>query len=214
MNGVTMNIDELVSRYPRLYHLASSDAWESIKSHGLLSTAALAARWEVLPSQYWELTAHHRPESVVLHHDTFGRATIRDQRPMPPTMLRRALTDMTPDAWLQLLNSMVFFSPTKDRLERLHNAYKGVPALVLTLDTHSLVTTHLPDIRLSRLNSGAVRHINHHRGSTTFTGLNDFIYSSKNQIAELAVLGSVPDIQTHVLRAERRVGTRATMLDI
>jgi hypothetical protein len=209
-----MKIDELVSRYPRLYHLASSDAWESIKTHGLLSTAALAERWEVSPSQYRELTAQHRPESVVLHHKTFGRATVRDQRPMPPTMLQRALTDMTPEAWLQLLNSMVFFSPTKDRLERLHAAYKGVPALVLTLDTSSLVTTHLRDVRLSRLNSGAVRHIDHHRGSTTFTMLNEFTYSSKNQVAEVAVNGSVPNIQRHVLRAERRVGTQTTTLDM
>lgn len=209
-----MNIDELVSRYPRLYHLASSDAWDSIKAHGLLSTAALTERWEVPPSQYRQLTAEHRPDSVVLHHETFGHATVRDQCPMPPSKLRRALTDMTPEAWLQLLNSMVFFSPTRDRLERLHSAYKGVPALVLTLDTNSLVTTHLRDVRLSRLNSGAVRHVDHHRGSTTFGTVADFTYSSRNQVAEVAVNGAVPDIQDHVLRVERRVGTRTTTLDI
>jgi hypothetical protein len=209
-----VNIDELVSRYPRLYHLASSDAWESINAHGLLSTAALAERWEVPASQYRELTTQYRPESIVLHHETHDRATVRDQRPMPPSMLRRALTDMTPETWLQLLNSMVFFSLTRDRLERLHNAYKGVPALVLTLDTDSLVRAHLHDIRLSRLNSGAVRHINHHRGSTTFTTLAGFTHSAKNQPAELAVRGSVPNIHRHVLRAERRVGTRSTTLDI
>ncbi|WBQ07822.1 DUF7002 family protein [Kribbella sp. CA-293567] len=209
-----MNIDDLVSRYPRLYHLASSDAWESIKTHGLLSTAALAQRWEVPLTQYRELTARHRPESTVLHHKTFGRATIRDQRPMHPAMLRRALTDMPPEAWLQLLNSMVFFSPTTDRLERLHSAYQGVPALVLTLDTRSLVTAHLRDIRLSRLNSGAVRHINHHRGSTTFRTLDDFTYSTNNQVAELAVLNSVPNIQAHVLRAERRVGGQVIPLNL
>jgi len=209
-----MNVDELVSRYPRLYHLAASDAWESIKAHGLLSTSALAKRWEVPPSQYAKLTAQYRPESVVLHHETFGRATIRDQSPMPPTKLQRALTDMTPEAWLQLLNSMVFFSPTRDRLERLHSAYKGVPALVLTLDTHSLVKTHLADIRLSHLNSGTVRHINHHRGSTTFTTIAEYAHSAKNKIAELAVTNSVPNIHHHVLQAERRTGTQSIPLSV
>lgn len=209
-----MNVDELVARHPRLYHLASSDAWESIKTHGLLSTAALAERWEVPPSKYAALTSQHRPESVVLHHPQYGRATVRDQKPMPPSMLRRALTDVTPEAWLQLLNSMVFFSPTTDRLERLHSAYNGVPALVLTLDTSSLVKTHLNDIRLSRLNSGAVRHVDHFRGSNTFTRIDAFTYSSKNQIAELAVKHSVPDIRTHVLAAERRIGSRTTQLEI
>jgi|SRR5215207_2801642 len=209
-----MNVDELVSRYPRLYHLASSDAWESIRTHGLLSTAALAECWEVPPSKYAALTRQHRPESVVLHHPKYGRATVRDQKPMPPSMLRRALTDMTPENWLQLLNSMVFFSPTIDRLERLHSAYNGVPALVLTLDTSSLVKSHLGDVRLSRLNSGAVRHVNHLRGSNTFTRLDDFTHSSKNQVAELAVKHSVPDIRAHVVAAERRVGTQSTQLAI
>jgi hypothetical protein len=73
---------------------------------------------------------------------------------------------------------------------------------------------HLSDIRLSRLNSGAVRHVDHHRGSTTFKTLNDFTYSAKNKVAELAVLNSVPNIQAHVLRAERRVGTHTTQLNI
>jgi hypothetical protein len=158
-----MDVDELVCRYPRLYHLASSDAWESIKTHGLLSTASLAVRFGVPPTQYRELTTQHRPKSTVLHHPTFGR---------------------------------------------------GVPALVLTLNTRSLVTTHRASVRLSRLNSGAVRHINHRRGSTTFKTLDAFVYSANNQVAELAVIGSVPDIQAHVLRVERRVGGRVTPLDL
>lgn len=106
-----MDVDELVARYPRLYHLASSDAWESIKTHGLLSTASLAVRFGVPPAQHRELTTQHRPESTVLHHPTFGRATVRDQRPMHPAMLRRALTDMTPETRLQLLNS-TYYGPS------------------------------------------------------------------------------------------------------
>jgi len=36
-----MDVDALVKRYPRLFHMAEKGTWPSIKKHGLLSTSAV-----------------------------------------------------------------------------------------------------------------------------------------------------------------------------
>ena len=43
--GVTP--EELAQAYPRLYHMADAQSWESIRKHGLLSTSSLLDLYEV-----------------------------------------------------------------------------------------------------------------------------------------------------------------------
>ena len=196
-----MQDDELTSRYPRCYHLAHGpEVWPSIKEPGLLSVAALLDRWEVPSDQRDHLLREQRQATVPLSHPVYGTAYLRDQHPMNVKMLQRALTDMTVPEWLEQLNRHVFFAPTPKRLEALHAAYADQPRLVLTLDTGSLLREHRYQTRLAAINTGAVRHIKHIRGSDTLQRVS--IFDSKREVAEVAVSNAVPDIAQHVTRVE------------
>ena len=196
-----MREDELVARYPRCYHLADGpEVWPSIQRHGLLSVAALLERWEVPPDRQQELLRDHRPATVVLAHAVHGTATLRDQHPLNLKMLERTLTDMTVADWLEQLNRHVFFAPTKKRLESLYAAYADRSRLVLTIDTNSLIAVHRYQVRLSRINTGAVRHVNHTRGRDTLQRVS--IFDAKREVAELAIVSGVRDIDQHVVRVE------------
>ena len=187
------NIEQFTSLYPRLYHMAEADSWPAIQMHGLLSTKALLDLFEYKGQQRHEIATQHRPRSVAIEHPKHGIAVIRDQKPMNPKMLRQALTDMNEQQWYELLNSRCFFWPTQDRLRRFLRAYQDRPRIVITVDTRTLLECHWDNITLSRINSGAVRHVKHKRGSTTFQSIEEYLVNGRN-VAELTVAYSVPDI--------------------
>lgn len=192
---------ELTSRYPRCYHLAHGpDAWPSIRQHGLLSVAALLERWEVPSEERHRLLREHRPATVPLSHPEYGTVYIRDQHPLNVKMLERALTDMTVPDWLAQLNRHVFFAPTPKRLQDLYAAYTDQPRLVLTVDTRSLLAEHRYQTRLAAINTGAVRHIKHTRGSKTLQPVS--IFDTKREVAEIAVINAVTDVAQHTTRVE------------
>ena len=85
------------------------------------------------------------------------------------------------------LNSYVFFAATARRLQALYAAYREVPRLVLTVDTALLLRQHGGSIRLSHLNTGAVRHVDHRRGSHTFQPIKGFVHERAGWLAEIAV---------------------------
>jgi len=210
-----MQPDDLISYYPQLYHMADDGAWDSIRKQGLLSTARLIELFEVPEPEYTRLLAQHRPDSVPLTHPLHGRVVIRDQKPLPPSKLERLLIDMTVPQWMRLLNSFVFFWVQPERVSRLLNAraYRNRPHLVLTVDTRRLMNAHLPQIRLSAINSGAAAYLQGRRGSTTFKSIEDFSHPRPRSlrqppryVVELAVPGAVPNVLDYTLRAERRQG--------
>jgi hypothetical protein len=121
-----MRDEELVKRYPWIYHLAyGPETWASIQRHGLLSVAALLERWEVLLARREQLLREHRRDTVVLTHPVHGEAYLRDQHPLNVKMLEHVLIDMTVAEWLEQLNSHVFFAATMQRLRKLYDAYRG-----------------------------------------------------------------------------------------
>ena len=183
--------DDLVRRYPRCYHLASAGALPSIQRLGLLSTSRLLEEWEVPAEKRHRLTTRlrHQPERVI--HPAHGVADIRDQHTMNESMLRRSLIDMTVEEWLIQLNSHVFFAATARRLEALYRAYSVVPRLVLTVDTSLLLKQHGDSVRLSHLNTGAVRHVGHERGTKTFLPVEEFVHERAGWVAEIAVTDCV-----------------------
>lgn len=176
------------------------DAWPSIRQHGLLSVAALLERWEVPPEERHRLLREHRPATVPLSHPEYATVYIRDQHPLNVKMLERALTDMTVPDWLEQLNRHVFFAPTPKRLQDLYAAYNDQPRLVLTVDTRSLLAEHRYQTRLAAINTGAVRHVKHTRGSNTLQSVS--IFDTKREVAEIAVINAVTDIAQHTTRVE------------
>src|SRR5260370_26746403 len=115
--GVTS--EELAEVYPRLYHMADAQSWESIRKYGLLSTSSLLDLYEVKGKERDDIEAHRRPESVPILHGEHGRAVVRDQKPLIESKLRKALKDCTIEQWHRLLNRHVFFWLTPGRLQTL-----------------------------------------------------------------------------------------------
>ncbi|MDO9380358.1 MAG: hypothetical protein Q7T56_16050 [Nocardioidaceae bacterium] len=198
-----MRSSELVERYPRCFHMALGEAWPSIRSHGLLSAAELARRFDATPGQARRIAAL-RPDVVALRGANGESALVRDQKPMNEAKLRSSLTDMTVEQWLDRLNSLVFFAATAKRLESLWSAYRDRTCTVMTVDTAALLASHGPDVLLSHLNTGAVRMPFHYRGSDTFQPVAAFEHRGKDWVAEIVVPNAVPDIESLVVDVEVR----------
>jgi hypothetical protein len=208
-----VRVDDLVHHYPRLFHMAACGSWPSIRARGLLTTRQMVDACDPGPDVREAVLGRRREDSVLLTHPVHGDVVIRDQSPLRAHILDASLTDMTVRQWLDVLNDRVFFWLHPDRLGELLRArrYRDAEHDVLTVDTASLVAAHRDRIRLSALNSGATLYPNAPpRGSGTFRTIGDYPWrprrtrGPKDGIAELAVLGGVPDVDAHVVRVERR----------
>ena len=154
-------IDQISARYPRLYHMAESGSWGSISERGLLSTCALLDLFEVTGSKRREIESEWRPDCVTINHPDHGTAVIRDQHPMPPEHLAKALDGSTPQQWYRFLNRKSFLWLSEARLMRMLNAapYRDAEHDVLTLDTRSFVGEYMDGITVCQINSGFARPI-------------------------------------------------------
>jgi hypothetical protein len=190
--------------------MAESGSWPSIREHGLLSTTALLTLYEVPESKRTSIELSHRPESVKIEHPRFGTAVVRDQKPLSEEKLRSCLIEMEPTDWYRLLNSRVFFWPTKGRLLRLLNAraYRDTKHTIITVDTAKLVDRHFERITLSPINSGSTIIIAVPRGLATFASPSRFpdTWWRKRRLAEIAVENGIQDIADLVLSVEEWQG--------
>lgn len=208
-----MTEQELLRIYPRLWHMAHDGAWPALRAHGLLSAEAVVDLYEVEREHRDRLLRGRRPQSVPLARAGLPGAVLRDQKPMDDKRLRGCLQDgLSPADWYELLNSMSFFWLSRSRIWTLlkAQAYRGVPQTVLTLDTASLVAAHRERIRLSPINSGATLFKPQPRGRGTFMSVTGFPFAERartrkpeNNVVELVVAHSVPDLASHVLAVHR-----------
>jgi len=122
---------------------------------------------------------------------------------------------LTPLEWYEILNSMVFFWLTEERLETLLGAcaYRDSVHAVLVLDTLTLVRDHIQTVRLSPMNSGATVPMAHPRGRETFLPPSEFPFNARrkqarsNAVVELAVVGGVERVELYVVEVrEQTVG--------
>jgi len=214
--GITS--EDLTLHHPCLYHMAEAGSWPSVSQHGLLSTSALLDLYGVGGEDRRRIERCLRSESVPILHDEYGRAVIRDQKPMSERALRKCLTGMTPTEWYRLLNSKVFFWLTAERVTRLLSAraYRNREHTVLTIDTARLLKRHQAEVTLSPINSGSTVYRPQPRGPETFQSLADYPFdawrkkrgAATNAVAELAVTHGVRDIRDMVIRVERRRESR------
>lgn len=212
-----MELEELTQQYPRLYHMAESGTWDSIKTHGLLSTSALLDLFEISGPARTSIVSQHRPRAVEITHPRHGRAVIRDQKPMSESALRKCLDpDISPRKWFETLNHRVFFWLSAKRLNGLLDAraYRRRQHCVLTIETAALLRLHANQTQLSPINSGSTIFRPQPRGMETFSSIADYPFATwqrkrgrENAVVELVVDYSVPDIADHVLSVdERRAG--------
>ena len=120
-------------------------------------------------------------------------------------MLRRTLPDdITPRQWYEFLNSKVFFWAEVDRLYRMARAYLAPAREVIVVDTRGLIEAYHDRIRLSHMNSGATRSVQHRRSYATFCRIEEY---SRKDIAEVCVDNGVPDLLTFVRYVRRLQGS-------
>ena len=193
-----VTIEQLIDRYPKLYHMAECGSWPSIQRHGLLSTTALLDLFEIRGRERDEIECEWRQSSVSINHPIHGTAVVRDQRPMPPHTLAPLLEGLTPREWYQLINRKSFFWVTTDRLNRFLNAapYRNKTHDVITVDTRALVVSHVGRISLAPFNTGVSSFgPPHRRGMNTFQSVEDYsLEGQNNNVVELAVDYQVLDI--------------------
>lgn len=207
-----MNLQHLVQRYPRLYHMAEKDTWPSIKANGLLSATAILDRFGVNGAQRIVIEEGHRPEKMLIGPKDFG-IVLRDQKPMSPSRLTDALVDgTTPAQWYRFLNGRVFMWAREERLFGLLKArqYRKLEHDVLTIDADALLANYGEKTWLCRMNSGNTWPVPHARRMDDFKRIAD--YPSRRsgipykEVVEVVVDYSVPDIADYVLAVRRMRG--------
>ena len=201
-----MRAEQLIEYYPRLYHMAWAGSWKSIEQHGLLSTQELLKLYQ---RNTKKLIAEHRPHWVEIKREGLPHAVLRDQKPMSDAGVRAALGGrQEPSEWYSFINSMVFFWPTKARLETMMSAdaYQGMQHDLIVVDTRRLVEGEFKAIRLSHMNSGATRPIAHRRDLGIFKTIDDFpfdnrkkLYGLRKALAEVCVMGGVKAIREYAI---------------
>lgn len=158
-------------RITELFHLAEDRNLASILRHGLLSTERLLALANFPPKQRAARVREHRDACVLV-----GGALVRDQRPMPPKLLARALeSGLTPADWYALVNRHVFLWPDLARLAAYRRAYAARPQTLLVFDAERVLAECLERTRVSPINSGNARRRAASRGPTTWMPYADWV---------------------------------------
>jgi hypothetical protein len=106
-----------------------------------------------------------------------GTAVIRDNIPLIEKVLARTLVGMAPREWYETLNGRVFFWVSEVRLERLRNApaYREREHDILIVDTAALLSSHVAEVTLSPMNSGATHPgAKYTRGTETFKPIDSY----------------------------------------
>lgn len=212
-------IDQFSARYPRLYHMAESGSWRSVRERGLLSTSALLDLFEIGGSKRREIESEWRPDCVTINHPDHGAAVIRDQHPMPPEHLAKAVDGISPQQWYRFLNRKAFLWLCEKRLMRMLNAdrYHDSEHDVLTIDTRSFVGAYMDRIRVCQINSGFAKPVyGKPPAKRSFERFQTIEQRAARQglggLAELTVHYAAPDAWRFVKsveswRGNRRLGT-------
>ena len=200
-------VEEIIGRYPVLFHMAELNSWPSIQQHGLLSTSALLDRFEIQGTERAAIESDWRHSSVRIEHEVYGAAIIRDQRPMPPRTLAPLLEGMDPSDWYRLINRKSFFWAPEDRLFRLLNAgpYRNRVHDVLKVDTRELLERHADRITLAPFNTGVSSFgPKFKRGAETFLSIPDYPLGTKyDEVVEVVADYCVPDVAEFTLVVEQ-----------
>lgn len=201
-----MDVAALINNYPRLFHMAEEGSWPSIKKHGLLSTAAALDRYSIQGASRLTLEEGHRAEKVKVGAPA-DFIVLRDQKPMEPSRLARALTDgTTPAEWYKFLNSKVFMWAEETRLFKLLNArgYGKLTHDVLTIDTAALMAQYENAVWLCPMNSGNTFPMWHARGMDTFKRIANYPTKKRSEapakkVVEVVVDYHIPNIADFVV---------------
>lgn len=209
-----MNLEKLIELYPRVYHMAERGAWDSIRTHGLMSATAVLDHLKVEGNDRSRFESEHRDQKMDVRAGHPSNIVLRDQKPMPEGRLLQALTDgTTPQQWYELINEKVFFWVEEERLHRLLGArdYRNLEHDVLTLNSAALIPAYAEKIWLCHMNSGNTWPIPHRRGTEVFRRIADYPVkpsgSPTKTVVELVVDYAVPNIAEYVVEVRSMKGS-------
>ncbi len=202
---------QVIDRYPCIYHVAGAGTWPSIQRRGLLSTSAALDALGITGERREAIEGGHRPAMLSLHPGAPDDIVLRDQKPMPPSRLARALpADISAEHWYRLINAKVFFWVSPERLGRLLRSYGDQPHDVLRVDTACLLGVHAAQVSLCHMNSGNTLPFPLRRDPSIFRRISDYPVRRSGapvkEVVELVVDYAVPDIARHVLDVTRMQG--------
>tara|TARA_R110002049_G_scaffold308839_2_gene514422 strand:- start:8804 stop:9466 length:663 start_codon:yes stop_codon:yes gene_type:complete len=208
-----MDINDFVSEYPVLYHMAECDSWANVYENGLLSTSALLDLYEVTGDLRLDIESRHRPESIEITRDGLPPAMVRDQKPMSDSALGKVLLDgLAPRDWYETLNAKVFFWSSEDKVQVLLNAraYRDKVHDVISVDTAKLVQHYGDRIVLCPYNSGSTIWKPVKRGRKFFASIEAFDFDvwrkkrgRSKAVTEVCVEGGVENIRNIVIEVKR-----------
>jgi Family of unknown function (DUF7002) len=216
-----MDDEELIERFPRVFHVTEAGAWPSVHRHGLLSTSALLDLFGVVEPLRSQVEAQPRPRDVVLEDPHLGRVVIRDNRPLRPHILRICLNGAVSD-WCRLLNGRVFFWASERRLRNHLRArgHRDQRREILVVDTRRLLSRHRESISLCAFNSGSALYPNApQRGPDSFVPLDAYPFDNyrirqgtSDAVAEICIDRALTDIEAvissvHVVAPDGSVRT-------
>ena len=193
-----VNLDELVTRFPRVWHATFVGGWDSIRHSGLRSSADLLAsvnrsdEAQVMRSEIAEVTTDG------------GVATLRTQIPnrLDPTPY---LDGITVADWWQLLNDRSYFYADQDALDALVTSYAadGIGQEVISLETRRLLSPVADNVEVAVVSAGVFpRTSGPSRGRATFQSLGDFAGDSA-KIKEITVTAPVTITDSAVIKVVR-----------
>lgn len=184
---------------PTLFHVADARGWPSIQQHGLLTTTSILRRWEVEPDiAECALTQIRREPLGPIKHVDMGTAWIRDQNKMTEKGLSSSLTDgITVADWCRLLNRQVFLFPSRAQADKLLDAYREHPQVLIALRTSSLLETYGTLLRLTRINAGSTTRVPAGRGEHSFVRVG-FYHGTPSTIREVVIRSDIGDLDDHL----------------
>jgi hypothetical protein len=205
-----MDLDKLIELYPRVYHMAERGAWDSIRTHGLMSATAVLDHLAIEGGDRARFESEHRNQKMDVRAGHPSNIVLRDQKPMPEGRLIQALTDgTTPRQWYELINQKVFFWAEEQRLHRLLGArdYRRLEHDVLTLDSATFIPAYSEAIWLCHMNSGNTWPMPHRRGTEIFRRIPDYPVKRSGKpiktVVELVVDYAVTNIAEYVVEVRR-----------
>ena len=206
-----MDIEQLATLYPCLYHMTEAGAWPRIQQLGLLSTSAALDLFKIKGDRRRPFESEQRALRMLVPHWSHPEAIVlRDQKLMPPEALLRVLpAHVTPSAWYELLNSRAFFWVSRERLMKLLGAreYRASNHDVLVLDTLALASDHHSRVWLAHMNTGSVIPWYRCRDPSIFLRIEDYALKQSGTpvkpVAELTVDYALTDIEKYTLSVHR-----------
>ncbi len=148
-----MTREKFIEKRPYMYHLTSMENFENIKNERkLFSATHLINLSDKTSEKKTELISSKRNCAITISANGTN-VNIRDQQPISIKALGKCLTDnMTVEEYIQLLNSRVFFWPTKDRLGRHYKRYREEDIVILRVSTQDLFDHNCIFLRFRTLN--------------------------------------------------------------